>query len=382
MYSHPFGEYTEKFFLSVGSDECDVIPDEGFLTPESCRFDGPEKLLFIDAPMGVGKTTAMATYIRRTRPKRLLCISCLPASVHYMARKFSTPHGGERNGDEYVVMSYLDKETFSWERYQKLAIAGNTADVKLAVCIDSVSKIPKSELVCGFDLVVIDDCCFTAAKMSSLIRSSDGCDKLSDELTSVLKESKKVVCMQNQMVNPSIILYRNMCNADLGELLVLKSDAPSKFIPGKNYYEPGDEKKLMSFAVTFFAMNLTQEGSKKPFMIFSTKSSQAALMCFKLRKVEMERRPGQPSRVLLINEDTVTKKNSMDFFGNPAEHGPKWDVVIADSVLMFGVSVDTHFVTAIDFIYDNEHIDWELHLMNRLRYRKGMEPCRFSYIEQ
>lgn len=127
------------------------------MTAENDPFDCKEKLVVVEDPDGTCVDGKIAAHVRKTKPRRLLAVGCDPASARYMAKVFSTPREGESADSEYTVLSYLDKDAFSWERYHELAAAGKTDDFKLAVCFDVIRKIPHSEMEHGFDLVVTDN---------------------------------------------------------------------------------------------------------------------------------------------------------------------------------------------------------------------------------
>lgn len=278
--------------------------------------------------------------------------------------------------------SYKDRD-FSWGEYEERADNNDTSDIKLVLCTGSIHKLPASELERGFDLVILEECLFMLYQLASTLRNESEKTDNVNGLESLLKKSMRVICTQGRMVDECVDIDRTLCGTGEDQTPVLQSAAKDRYVPMKITTEAEGETNLLLFMVNYFTKNITQNGSHKPFLVFSNKSFYAKLFAWMLRKVEQILRPLKPSRILLLEADTVGKIDCKNFAENRAKYASNWDVVIATPALQGGLSINTRFEATFDFFYP--HIlshDERMNLMRRFQpvSQPGVEFCRYSFF--
>lgn len=144
------------------------------------------KLIFIDGPMGIGKTTCLKNEINHLR---------------IMNANFKSIHISFRQGLSRFLATtfnskcYLDKGFWKDSRNQRNCV----------VCINSISKLTFPQ---SWDVLILDECAFTQFQLVSDIMSKR--KETLGTLENVMLNSKKIILMQHLIPEETIGLLLNL----------------------------------------------------------------------------------------------------------------------------------------------------------------------------
>jgi len=362
------------------SVDSNLLAPEGYLTPEASGLYGTERLCFVDAPMGYGKTTMLAEYLKTVHKPRVLILTFRRALCTFLADSF--------NNSNIDIDCYLD-ESFTWDNLKAKSYLGETSTLRLVLCIDSICHIPSVERLQGFDVVAIDECQFTMTQLTSELRQIRDRWQNMEALREILKNSTKIVCMQHMISDYCKEFYTRFAQRDTELEATVSSkrlDAPLSLMPMRYSTRHDDLLPYVQNMLQYYLLNIQPGGSRKPFIVFTTSVEFAELLFGLLRAAVTETRPDLPGaldRILILTKHTADRAAQKRFAQNPCSP-PFYDVVITTPVLQAGVSISNHFVTAFDFLFAGPLTTREeIQLTSRLRSkgRTDMEPFRYAWIQ-
>lgn len=141
------------------------------------------KFIFIDAPMGSGKTTLISNFCKRDENKKLniLLLTFRQALAKYLANIFN-------------LNCYLDKDVWNDISKQK----------KIVVCVDSLKKINYD--IC-YDILILDECLFIKTHLVMGTISSVYMENTIFRLCKYFRETKQIIMMQHEITNNCIEFY-------------------------------------------------------------------------------------------------------------------------------------------------------------------------------
>ncbi|KNC31772.1 hypothetical protein FF38_08274, partial [Lucilia cuprina] len=351
-----------------------LLDVDGYLTPELCGLYGRERLFFIDAPMGKGKTTMLGTYLHQRQTERVLIVTFRQALVKFIAEQM-TALG-------LPAVSYLD-DSFRWASFN---FNRNQRNLFFVVCVDSLRRLPERDKLDSFQTVVIDECQFTLNQLTSDMRPVlDQLENI-EALSLILRNAPRCIFMQYGISHACYQTLTDMATKEEGQtvtrkVIKVKGSLQNMLIPMRWMLGSGELASATHFMLNFFGTY----GSSKPFMVFCNKKAYAVeLACYlMLTAYRLFPDSGLAHRVLLITGDTVGSPDVQAFMANPVRYSNEYDVVVTTSVLQAGVSITSKYVTAFDFLFAGILTNREnIQLTTRLRAygREDMEPFRYTWL--
>lgn len=318
-------------------------------------FDLCQKVVFLDAPMGSGKTHITKTYISRLdKNTSILSVTFRVSLARYLAEQFQ-------------LNCYLDADIFGAEGKEKRR--------RLVVCLDSLHKIDIEE----YDLIVIDEATFVQYHLLSGTIQPNAITSTLTKLKLYLQSASKVILMQHRIPDASINFYCNLISCDPFDTNIVtkkKFDKPTVLQPLKQWAQLNH---MISFLVKDYinSYNTVDGKSNNPFIIFCSRVDFSLALLQILREVAQEQFDDHAvSRIKGVWAQIQNDPWCSQFLTNPNAAAIDCDVLIVTNVLQAGHSIDTHFVTSYDILFNNVlSFREELQFVSRLRYL-GRTDCR------
>lgn len=324
------------------------------------------KLLFLDAPMGTGKTHAMKEFINNPNhlSKKVLVITFRISLAQYLAKQFQ-------------LLSYQCEGFFD--------INPDSAKyLRCVICLDSIWRLPPT---IKYDFVVLDECTFIMYHfLAGTIRTR--MDDTVKTFKRILKEAGLVVCMQHRIPDSSISFYMNCCQ-------IAYEDRKEK-VWRRKYVCPVILKPLRSVSSSLKLLCLVFEHyvsyfdqldrrSSQPCVVFTTRADHA-FMVYSLLIKEAEMRYGEDAKARIkgIWGDVQTDAWNAKFLAEPNVHCIDVDVLVLTSVLQAGHSLEKHFTVSFDFLFLGVlTFREELQFISRLRClgRSDMTEYKYAWVQ-
>lgn len=326
---------------------------------EDVCFESNFRVLFLDAPMGAGKTEVAGRFINSNPRLRIISITFRISLAEYLA------------------------ERWQLNCYRSTSFYGTNQEDRCVVCLDSIFKLKSRR---PYDVVLIDEATFVQYHfLCGTI--SDQMDLVIQTFKFILSTSKKVILMQHRIPDSTIGFYLDACSVQWGNPSVVrkKLDRPVTLHPTYFHY---NAFFLEAMLVEFYLKNYNSATAKStsPFIVFTTRADHAAMLTWMVRKVARDNfGDDAENRIKGIWAAVQEKEWNKRFLLDPNVAACDADVLIVTSVLQAGHSLDCHFKTSFAFLF-NDVLTYreELQFTSRLRWlnRPDVLQCRYAYIEK
>ncbi|CEP12324.1 hypothetical protein [Parasitella parasitica] len=323
-----------------------------------------KKVLFLDAPMGTGKTFLAKNYI-----------AILDASVTVLSITFRVSLA-KYLSNEFGMACYLEEGVWLDENTQRRE--------RLVVCLDSILKLKEDE---AYDVIIIDEATFVQYHLVAGTIPANEITIVLQKLKLLLQGANKIVFMQHRIPDTSINFYCNLIQCDPNDRNIVtkqKFDAPTVLQPLKKWSKIGD---MVSYVIKDYIdnFNLDDQKSNSPFIVFCSRVDFSLALLQMFRKVAEERfGVAATDRIKGVWAQVQNDPWCSRFLTNPNSAAMDCDVLIVTNVLQAGHSLDTHFVTSYDILFNNIlSFREELQFTSRLRYlgRTDVRATKHAWIE-
>ena len=301
------------------------------------------KFIFIDSPMGTGKTELVARYLQRIDPETSVLVPTF-------RRSLATQLAQRLQVDNYLVDGFFD-----------------VMHSRCVVCVDSLPRLRSSQGSRTFDMLVLDECTFIQHHFAAGTMSSDDAEKSLAVLRYYILHARKVILLQYRIPFETICWFlkagaaEGMDDSDVWRFF--KVDLPPilpaiKTVP--------TVRKMFNVICEHYLQLKAHRGNCEPFVVFCVRKDIARLLTTMLRFLEGT---CEQSRILGIWGGVETDTAVEAFLRSPNTESCAYDALICTSALQAGVSLELHFRKQFDILHIGvlTHRE-EQQLCSRLRY--------------
>ncbi|KAI8575167.1 hypothetical protein K450DRAFT_263007 [Umbelopsis ramanniana AG] len=234
-----------------------------FAGSEDIDFDACSRLVFLDAPMGTGKTHVSQWYLSRHGEKSVLAITFRISLAKYTS---------ERLG----LKCYTDSDAFNNPEHHH----------RFVVCLDSLWKVEKTD----YDILLLDEGTFLQYHFVSGTKKGELAEVI-DVFKCQLQNAKKVIVMHDRIPESTIDFYANLMglNPDnKSEVTKRKFEKPTPLRPVLSYE---DKNVMILQMIKDYIGNFNEADmcSNRPFVVFCSRADYALLLLYILRQLATEK---------------------------------------------------------------------------------------------
>lgn len=258
---------------------------------------------------------------------------------------------------------------------------------RLVVCLDSIYKLKKSD----YDVILLDEGAFVQYHfVSGTIKT--GLSSILSQFKFLLQNRSKIIVMQQCLPETTIDFYCNLVGCESSNRNAVskrKFEKPTVLQPLHQWSCP---QEMIANMVRDYIENFNVEDgrSNSPFIVFCSRVDFSLMLYQLLCEVANDALP-EEARTTGVNRIkgvwAQVQNNQWDtrFLRDPNAYALDCDVLIVTSVLQAGHSLDTHFTTSYDVLFNNVlSFREELQFVSRLRYldRSDVRQFKHAWIEK